>query len=174
MAAYHDAVLENAIKTFAAAEAEAVFHSQLDGKHQDKPLDGNEPLTPQQVKADPAEHKEYTEASTSPLSPTTELTTLKRSRSPPGTPVRSTRARTRAAADSDSPSASIPKSQKGKAKGKKKEDDESDETTRRGNKWTAADLEALFTAALGSGPSMKMFEGKVPGRTAKQCHDTWR
>jgi len=40
-------------------------------------------------------------------------------------------------------------------------------------KWTAAELEALFAAALGDGPTMRMFENKVPGRTSKQCADAW-
>lgn len=40
-------------------------------------------------------------------------------------------------------------------------------------KWTTTEMEALFLAALGAGPSAKMFEGKVAGRTAKQCYDQW-
>jgi len=45
-----------------------------------------------------------------------------------------------------------------------------------GKKWTGADLEALFAAVLvlGDGPTMRSLEGKVEGRTAKQCYDTWK
>lgn len=40
-------------------------------------------------------------------------------------------------------------------------------------KWTGAQLEALFTAALGP-VSGACFQNAVPGRTQQQCYSTWR
>jgi hypothetical protein len=66
------------------------------------------------------------------------------------------------------------KPKRAKTKATTTDDEDDTKVFRTPRRWTASDLEALFTAAIGDGPSMRMFEGRVPGRTPKQCHDTWR
>jgi hypothetical protein len=40
--------------------------------------------------------------------------------------------------------------------------------------WTDAERLILFELAVKHGASIKTFEGKIAGRTGKQCYNTWQ
>jgi len=44
----------------------------------------------------------------------------------------------------------------------------------KGRPWTDAEKLILFELAVKHGASMKTFEGKIEGRTGKQCFSTWQ
>lgn len=44
----------------------------------------------------------------------------------------------------------------------------------RGRAWTPAERLLLFDIAVTTGASSKSFDAVIPGRTAKQCYDTWK
>lgn len=47
-------------------------------------------------------------------------------------------------------------------------------TPTKGQPWTAEDKVAIFNVAIKQGATSKNFEAVLPGRTGKQCYDTWK